>query len=153
MLLEVDQPRLLHSSRLVRGRKAVEMPVAVRWDGGAQRIEVVAFGEIFENEREVALECATEFLRERGPLGLLVDWRLATSAATAEQVRNLAQGLVQKPGPMALGIAVVVLEGMQFGLARMFQAHAELVGLPVAVFTDIASAEAWLTARGRRPVD
>ncbi len=127
------------------------MSIAVRWNEIAQRIEVVAFGDIFANERDMALECVTEFLKERGPAGVLVDWRQATSAATSEQVRSLAQGLGQNPGPWAMGIAVVALQGAQCGLARMFQACAGLVGMPVGVFTNMVAAEAWLTERGRGP--
>ena len=67
--------------------------------------------------------------------------------ADVSELGSLDVKLVAEVSPRHTGRgkrAMVVDPGLQFGLARMFQAYASMNNQPTEVFTDLAEALAWL---------
>ena len=70
------------------------------------------------------------------------------SGITSEAIRALAAGSGPDRGPRA----IVVAEGLPYGLARMFEAYSSMHQQNTEVFTTIADARKWL-GLGPRPQD
>jgi 2-hydroxychromene-2-carboxylate isomerase len=78
----------------------------------------------------------------------LFDATGATTDITATQVRALvhrADAMLRRGGVGPT--AIVADDAVFFGMARMYELLAELDGIAVAVFRDVAAAERWLAER------
>ncbi len=127
------------------------MPISVELSERDRRLEVTAHEQVTVAECRAAVSRGVALLRRSGPLPVLIDWRDSTPTLTTEEIRHVADAF--EPGiPFARqGIAVVAVEGLQYGLARMLQALLENHGLAIGVFSDMNEALAWLHPRRKRP--
>ena len=106
----------------------------------------VVLGDIFEVTRQIT--CDPSF---QPGFSELIDLRELTSTATltADNLRELASSPLD---PVALR-AFVTPHASTFGLVRMFETYREINRSPerIAVFKELAEAEAWLRREMREP--
>jgi hypothetical protein len=97
---------------------------------------------------EIAAHLDEEERARAGDEPELFDATGATTDITAAQVRALvrrADAMLRRGGVGPT--AIVADDAVFFGMARMYELLAELDGIAVAVFRDVAAAERWLAER------
>jgi len=122
------------------------MPITVELEARQHRVDVVASGSLTQPERLAALARCIELLRAHRGAGVLFDARAADSAPSPEENREIMEAVSAVASVFASGVAIVLKQGVQYGMARMLQALLERRNVAVAVFTDITAATSWLGA-------
>lgn len=120
------------------------MPITVELEPERARVRVVAWGALTQTERIVALRQCIEVLRGQPGAGVLFDARAATTAPSEAETREIMTVAGEAAPVFVAGVAIVILETVQYGTARMLQALLEPWGVTVSVFTDVDAAAAWL---------
>ncbi len=120
------------------------MPITVELQPERDRVSVVAWGALTQAERLAALAHCIELLRGHPGAGVLFDARAATTAPSEPETREIMAMAGEAAPVFVAGVAIVILEAVQYGTARMLQALLEPWGVAVSVFTDIDAATAWL---------
>lgn len=82
--------------------------------------------------------------RLAGGSHLLWDATEAPAQASADKMRSLIGGRWDRSSPLSNRIAMLVTTDLQYGLSRMFSAHADEAGYRVEVFCDKDDALQWL---------
>ena len=131
------------------------MPTVTRYDHTLRLALLSASGEVSLDEalghfRAVCAELADFDRRYPGsPYGVLLD---VTSAGTVPSPSDIVQVLDELRSRDACASsrrwAFLADAPVHYGMARLFQAHAELRGIEVAVFTTRAGAVDWLSSAG-----
>lgn len=115
------------------------MPVSVRFEEPA-RFVTVATGKVTGAECIDALTVVRNHPRFRTGVTILAIAHDVTSAPATDELREIATvSLTLKNGGMR-ALAIVTPPGFVYGVARMFSALAELMGVPVEVFLDVIEA-------------
>jgi len=96
----------------------------------------------------VAFDAAVADPEYRPGMGRLWDFRASDmSQLDASTVASMAKHASQyPPGINDVKVAFVAERALEFGMGRLFGAHAEDEKTPVAVFYDMEEAEAWITS-------
>ncbi len=124
------------------------MPLTVELQSERQRVSVVARGALTQAERLSALTDCIALLGANPGLGVLFDAGEATSAPTPLENREIMEAASTMAPVFLAGVAIVITETVQYGMARMLQTLLESRGVAVAVFTEISAAIAWLGTHG-----
>ena len=127
------------------------MPITVELEPEQHRVSVVATGALTQPERLAALAQCIQLLRAHSGAGVLFDARAATSAPSPAETREIMDVAGGAAPVFVAGVAIVIAEGLQYGMARMLQALLEHRGVAVSVFTDIDAAAVWLGSASPEP--
>ena len=125
------------------------MPIDYAVDDVLRIVRVTATGIVDPDQELTLLERILADPRRRPGFGWLCDFRERSPAASAEHVRDVARVFLEHRA--ALGpsrMAALISRDVGHGLARMFDALVD-DALEVAIFRDLAEAEAWLGAPPR----
>ncbi|MCX6069410.1 MAG: hypothetical protein NTU91_00915 [Chloroflexi bacterium] len=76
--------------------------------------------------------------------GILIDARGASSRFALGEAQVMAESHCRLSKGRVRRTALLTTGGVQYGVGRMVQAHAEYLGLEMEVFTDETRALAWL---------
>ena len=117
----------------------------------ALRIGIMRYdGNASVEEWQSALDAILADPSYQPGFGILVDRRKATSAQTADFIRQTAAH-IEKNLPRLTGSrwAAVVTEPAQYGMIRMGQVLADSWPITVEIFDDVEVARAWLTGAVR----
>src|SRR5512142_2739453 len=120
------------------------MPITVEAAPGGRRVDVVASGALTQPERLAALARCIELLHVQRGAGVLFDARAAVSAPTPAENHEIMEVAGSAAPVFVAGVAIVIAQAVQYGMARMLQSLLEGRGVTVAVFTDITAATSWL---------
>lgn len=123
------------------------MAIAMRFVPEQRLAIMTAQGPIALADFDQALRMFRTDPRMTSNMNRLWDFRAATLQLTATDVRriamNLQQQAISRPGARS---ALVMGSIVAYGLARMFQIYADILGLPTdfGVFREVDEALAWL---------
>jgi hypothetical protein len=129
------------------------VPTITRYDHALRLALLEAPGEVSRDEavgqfRAVCAELA-DFDRQfpGSPYGVLLDTTCAATVPNPSDVIQVLEEIRRSDAcASARRWAFVAAAPVHYGMGRLFQAHAELRGIEVAVFTTRASAVAWLSS-------
>jgi hypothetical protein len=125
------------------------MPYQVEFVAGGTGIHLTGAGTVLGSEIVAgAFEAHRDPVRARGLRYALVDLtELTVLQITTEEIRQVVaeDKITAKFAPGAF-VAIVAPRDYVFGMARMWQAFAEVTGWETAVFRDRAEAIEWLKA-------
>ena len=123
------------------------MPYSYTIDVDRQLVIAVFWGEATIAEADALMAELYADPRHSFSLNRVYDCREMTRLPPITEVRGLAELFRQR---VASGVrtrrAMVVRPGATYGLARMFQALLDLVGIELNVFTDVEEAVEWAGA-------
>jgi hypothetical protein len=145
-LLQVTMQKT-HRSRRTLGRREADMPIEFHFKPDSNLVICVHVGTIHDDEFFASYKELFESERFNTSLNLLIDLRQTDSTQRSTdalyQFADLTQEhyIVTSSHPK---VAVVAPSPLSFGLARMYDALADLVPWDFMVFNDIDGALAWL---------
>ena len=118
------------------------MPIGLEWDED-ERIWTLTTGEIFDLAEIAELTKRGDW---KGSTRFLWDLRSLTKGPDSTPELRQAVDLVQRTRELWAGsrAAILVTRDLDFGIARMFGAFAEQVGVEYRAFRDRRSAIDWL---------
>jgi hypothetical protein len=124
------------------------MPVSYRVDGA---IVVITFTGTsgFDDVQGLASLAASDPRLVPGAR-VLVDARNCRDDVPQAVLQDHARFLASLRGRLGPSYAIVTSDTLRFGLARMFEAFADLEGLDVGVFKQLEHAREWLASRPSR---
>jgi len=123
------------------------MPISYSIDRFRQRMVTHAEGLITLADVDAHLDAE---LRERGTdVPELFDARFATTNITPSEVRQLVYRVHDIARAHPFGpTAIIALDDVAFGMARMFSILVAPYGVAIEVFRDVDSGSAWLDGAG-----
>jgi hypothetical protein len=127
-------------------------PIAWHIDPDERLVVVTPAGRRGNDERFAAIRAISEECRlaggRRARLGVLVDLREAVGALTADEARQLVDGLRELcaacPGGVAILAAADPSGDAHYGMARVIEAMGHAEGLRLRACRDEDEARAWL---------
>ena len=129
------------------------MPTHTRYDHAARLAVLEARGEVSPQEaveqfRAVCAELADLHARDpQHQYGVLVDTRGSATVPTPENIFHLLREMTAIPASRRpCRWAIVATAPAQYGMGRLFQAHAEDRQIEIQVFKLYDEALAWLSA-------
>ena len=109
-----------------------------------RRVEVTHAPDATAADRRQTVLDLLDLLTVHPGFGVLVDMRAPTQVLSYEDARQIIDTVVAHAETFRGGIALLAVAGVSYGVARVQQAIGDTYGVPLMVFTDHASAIAWL---------
>ena len=125
------------------------MPVSVRFEEPS-RFVLVGTGNITGSECIEAFDQVRNHPRFRGRVTLLAVTHDVTGAPATDELRDIAASALALKNAGMSALAIVTAPGFTYGVARMFSALADLMGVQVEVFLDVIEARERLDAISAR---
>jgi hypothetical protein len=121
--------------------------VDLQFDEARNIAHIKLAGELSERVILDAFDAAVSHTEYRNGMGRLWDFRDAdlSSLDAATVIRMTKYSAEFRPGIRDVKVAFVATAPLEYGLARMFEAHSENADAQVRVFITIEEAVTWLT--------
>ena len=120
------------------------MSLSYHVDEGAGILYWVSIGADTEEAWDRTCGEAVQVLNSSPHLSALIDHREHVPTLTTEYVRKVISSISPPPTGNQPRWALVVPEGVSYGIGRLAAAHLEHRGFRAQVFTDYSQAETWL---------
>lgn len=128
------------------------MPIAVSFDSNSRIWMITIEGEVAPEEVVEALRGMYESPDYAPDSPRLYDARESAASISARDMQRLATLQLSRESTRNARSAIVTSRQASYGVARMYQTHAEDMPIEVELFQSIDDARAWLLD-GRRDAD
>lgn len=115
-----------------------------RFEERADRIDLSLHGDGRAEELRTVYRDLLEIVHRTGIERVLVDSRDSRIHPSFDEMREIAKFTLEMSGSLPPRTALIVSDGLQFGLARIFGSLIEFSGWKFKIFRDTESAVHWL---------